>query len=223
MKKISPFIFSLIISLILCSCNSNNHTLTLFDSEASGNISDLLKDSSREWITWKTEAVGRDTEDYTHTQIDKSQTVLKPCYNDDINVPPNADCSVYLGEKDWDNYSLSFDFFMGESSFISFSVYFEYDYKACFILWSDGKLSQPPSGSLKESEIKGKDGKPFIPDLDVNLWNNIELKPVNSKLVLFFNNEEMGEIYDLGDNPYGRFSLSGSGNDCMFKNITAYC
>lgn len=219
MKKISPFIFSLIISLLFCSCNSNNQPLTLFDLEASGDISDSLTDSSREWVTWKTEAVGRDTEDYKHTPIDKTQRVLKPCYNDDAFLPPDADCSVYLGEKDWDNYSLSFDFFMGESGSITFSVYLESDVKARFILWSDGRLSQPPAGSIKESEIKGRDGEPFIPDLDPDLWNSIELKPVNSKLVLFFNGEEKGEIYDLGDDPYGRFSLGGT----MFKNIVAYC
>lgn len=134
MKKISPFIFSLIISLLFCSCNSNNQPLTLFDLEASGDISDSLTDSSREWVTWKTEAVGRDTEDYKHTPIDKTQKVLKPCYNDDAFLPPDADCSVYLGEKDWDNYSLSFDFFMGESGSITFSVYLESDVKARFIL-----------------------------------------------------------------------------------------
>lgn len=98
-------------------------------------------------------------------------------------------------------------------------MYSDYDYKASFILWSDGKLSKPPFGSYRESEIKGKDGEPFIPDLQANVWNHIELKPINSKLVMFFNGKEMGEIYDLGDNPYGQFSLGGT----MFKNIVAYC
>lgn len=218
MKKISALIFSLIASLLLCSYNTSEPTLTIFDSNTVGEITD----SSKEWVTWKTESIEEDTEDYNHTPIDKTQKVLKPCYNDDAYLPPDADSSIYLGEKDWENYSLSFDFFMGESGSITFSVYLESDVKARFILWSDGRLSRPPAGSIKESEIKGGDGGPFIPDLDPNLWNSIELKPVNSKLVLFFNGEEMGEICDLEDDPYGRFSLSGEGNDCMFKKITAY-
>lgn len=213
MKKITLLVFSLIASLLLCSCNSSEPTVILFDSNTAGEITD----NSKEWVTWKTESIGEDTEDYAHNPVDKDQQVLKAYYEG--YIPPDADSSIYLGEMYWDSYSLSFDFFMGESCAVEFSMYSDYDYKASFILWSDGMLSKPPYGSYRESEIKGKDGKCFVPDLQTNVWNHIELKPINSKLVMFFNGKEMGEIYDLGDNPYGQFSLGGT----MFKNIVAYC
>lgn len=189
----------------------------LFELTASSEIKDKDPTNPRDWVSWKAEPIGRKTANYMRNPVDENEIALKADYG--FPVPPDADSAVYLGEEDMSDYSLSFDFLMGDSGSISFSVYFESDFKASFILWSDGRLSQPPAGSIAESEIKDEDGGPFISGFDTDLWNSIEIKPVNSKLVLTFNKKEVGEIYDLGDNPHrGRFSLGGG----MFKNVTAY-
>ena len=145
-------------------------------------------------------------------------------------APFGGSNALYIGEKDWANYSVSFDFYMGEGTWLNFGIYDQTlnidtkmgECRIGFSLNDEGRLHLDTIPFYQYGcEIGAEEsGEPFIKDFDPNVWNHIELTPKDGSLILSFNGKEVKVICGLKDKEYGRFSVDGS-EGCMFRNISA--
>lgn len=139
--------------------------------------------------------------------------------------------ALRIGEEDWEDYSVSFDFFIGTSGYVSFVLYdnsnifspensyFEGDQRFWFSLHSDGQISFETTSMVDSYYLTNDDGEPLtIKDFDPDTWNTVSLRNESGDLSLFVNGAKVTSISQFGDIHQGRLALDGT-IGCMFKNI----
>lgn len=139
--------------------------------------------------------------------------------------------ALRIGEEDWQDYSVSFDFFIGSSGHISFVLYdnsnifspvnsyFEGDQRFWFSLLSNGQISFETTSMVDSYYLTNADGERLtIEDFDSDIWNTASLRNENGNLSLFVNGAKVTTISQFSDIHRGRLALDGS-IGCMFRNI----
>lgn len=139
--------------------------------------------------------------------------------------------ALRVGEDDWQDYSVSFDFFIGTSGYVSFILYdnsnifspansyFEGDQRFWFSLHSDGQISFETTSMVDSYYLMNADGERLtIKDFDPEIWNTVSLRNDKGNLSLFVNGAKVATISQFSDIHQGRLALDGS-TGCMFKNI----
>lgn len=234
-KKFFPAITTLLIIPLIASCSNNNgvdvalsdiNYVLDFDNEQL--LSELNTKPLGDAGEWCIETIGKDTADSNGNTVDKNEKVIV-AHRYGAAIPDGA-YNLFIGEKDWANYSVSFDFYMGEGTWLNLGIYdqtLKIDTKMgeCrigFSLNNEGRLhfETIPFYQYGYDISVEESNEPFIKGFDPNVWNHIELIPKDGSLILNFNGKEAGAICSLKDKEYGRFSIDG-GEGCMFRNISA--
>ena len=139
-------------------------------------------------------------------------------------LPPGADYPcLMVGDSSWDNYSVSFDFLSENGGAVIFTCYSDTmnvmnndsggSANVWFSIDGNGRvryLTTDASGDKTLFEIKN------MPD--TAKWNTVSLKPVDNKLIMSFNGEEVGTLTELSEKSNGGFAISGD-IGVAFKNI----
>lgn len=136
---------------------------------------------------------------------------------------------LLIGDVSWENYLFSFDFKLTDDAYITFAPYADtnmdtntnYDYFDSRNYWS---LEINSKGELIYNTVF-EQGSHYIvqsPNVingfDANEWNNIELIPKGTDLLMKMNGYDVGIVAELQENNAGRISIGG-GVGCMFDNL----
>lgn len=177
------------------------------------------------WIIWDIEPIGNPTRDYNLNEIDTQDMALKVVEIKSDEVTPGMGIPLYIGSEDWENYSFSFEFFMGDNEEIDFAIHNEtrlvesnFPDENQFYWFTLNK-----NGQLAFNTTFGHNwywiGK--IDDIDPNVWNHVELKFINDELNILINEANIGIVNEADINGRGRIALGG-GVGSMFKNLIIF-
>ena len=180
------------------------------------------------WFPFELGYIGTQTFDYNGNEVDAQNIVIKfTDFDKEEGVPDGAGYpGMRIGEQSWSNYSLSFDFFMSKSEVISFAMYHETNITEApdffggeqfywFELKNNGRLAYSTSFGHGWHWITKIDG------FDPNVWNHIEVKPVNNELILYCNGVDYRAICELKGGEHGVVAIGGSVCS-MFRNICTF-
>lgn len=173
---------------------------------------------------WAVEPIGKQTDNYNGSAADENELVLKRTETE-RPVPPGADIpGLYFGGKDWESYTLSFDFMLGDADSISFSMYNDSlkiaSDNGCTGFWftigADGFVRYETVDDTKLSELSEL---PHTDKLDKAVWHAVKLIPSEGQLKISLDGKELGNLCDITDKEYGSFGLSAN-DGAMFRNIS---
>ncbi|MCL2079867.1 MAG: DUF1080 domain-containing protein [Oscillospiraceae bacterium] len=214
------------------STPSNDHIPSLdfspiLNSELDDDKTAVNVENIQPWVFFELEKIGRITYDYIGNVVDPDADALKITGIDsESRVPGNGGITFIIGEKSWNDYSLSFDCYLGESNTISFVMYMETrltnipddlniegDYQ---FYW----FTIDNSGNLNISTTFGYGGYHVMNmnNFDTTVWNHIELIQNGNELALYLNGIFIIAVCSIDEHASGRVGFSG-GTGSMFRNI----
>ena len=133
--------------------------------------------------------------------------------------------------KNWSDYSFSFDFYLTDSGFVSFSLYIDtnnddtdHNYFSSRNPWA---LEIKSNGKLLYTTLFDQGTYYIIDDandlkcLNINNWNHVDLKLNGNELSIYLNDEKIGSLTEQLNENRGRVSIGGDVG-CKFDNLKVY-